>query len=79
MQIYIGDKCIVVDDHKRPVNVYGYDPKVGSKHACIVDIMVVYDEPKADIFLIHQAIEIKGLDHHLLCPMHCCMKWYSDQ
>ena len=27
----VGDQCLVVHDHNRPVNVYGRDPKAGSK------------------------------------------------
>ena len=54
------------------MNVDGYDPKVGSKHVCIVNTTVAYTEPETGqvvILLLNQAIEIKGLDHHLLCPM----------
>ena len=54
------------------MNVYGYDPKVGSKHACIVNAAVTYDQPKTGqviILLINQAID-EGLDH-CLCPMKC--------
>ena len=56
--------------------VFGYDHRVGSKHAFIVDFTVTYDEyEKGQVFilLIHQAMEVKGLNHHLLCPMQCCM------
>ena len=42
----VGDHCLIVHDHNRPVNVYRYDPKVGSKHVCIVDAAVAYTEPK---------------------------------
>ena len=59
-------------DHNRPVNVFGYDPKVGLKHACIVNAAVAYTEPETGqvvILLINQAIEMKGLNHHLLCLM----------
>ena len=48
------------------MNVFGYNPKVGSKCACIVDATVAYDKSKmvqVFIFLIHQAIEMKGIDH----------------
>ena len=53
--------------------------------ACIVDAVVAYDEPKKDqvfIFLINQTIEIKDLNHHLLCqsswyllPVRPCMPY----
>ena len=47
-----------------------------SKNSHLVDTTVAYDESETGhvvMFLIHQAIEMKGLDHHLLCPMQCCM------
>ena len=74
----IGDQCLVpvIHDHIRPVNVFGYNPKVRSKHACIVDATVTYTKPETSqvvIFLINQVIEMKGLNHNLLCPMQCCM------
>ena len=36
------DHCLVVHDHTRPVNVFGYDPKAESKHACIVNTTIAY-------------------------------------
>ena len=43
-------------------------------HACIVNTSVAYTKPETCcvvILLINQAIEKKGLDHHLLCSMQC--------
>ena len=54
------------------MNVFGYDPKAGSKHAHIVDAAVVYSEPKtgqAVILLMNQAIEMKSLNYHLVWLM----------
>ena len=51
-------------------------PKWRSKHACIVDATVAYDELKMDklfILLVHHVIKMKSLDHHLLCLIQCCM------
>ena len=53
-----------------------YDPKVGSTHTCIVDATVNYTEPETGqvvIFLIHQAIEMNCLNHHITCLMQCFM------
>ena len=58
------------------MNFFRYDPKTKFKHACTVDPAVAYDDPKTGqlvIFLIHQAIEMKDLNHHLLRSMQCCM------
>ena len=42
----VADQCLLIHDHNKPVNVFGYYPKVKSKHACIVDAAVAYDAPK---------------------------------
>ena len=65
----VGVHCFIVHDHNRPVNVYGYDTKAGSKHACVVSAAVVYTDPKTGqvvIFLYNQVIEMKDVDHYLL-------------
>ena len=72
----IGNQCLVMYDHNSQVNVYGFNAKAGSKHTCIVNATIAYTKPEtgqAIIFLINQAIEMQGLDHHLLYPMQCCM------
>ena len=70
----IGNQWLVLHDHNRPVNVYGYDPKVGSKCVSIINVTVAYTEPETGqvvIFLIKKVIEMKSIDHHFLCPMQC--------
>ena len=55
----VGNQCLILNDHNRPVNIFRYYPKAGSKHACIVDAAIVYDEPEmvqAVTFSIHQTI-----------------------
>ena len=45
------------------MNVFGYDPKAGSKHAHIVNATVADMEPETGhvvILLINQAIEMKA-------------------
>ena len=59
----VGEQCLVIHGHNRPVNVIEYDNKVVPKHACIVNAAVA----------INQAVEIKGLDHHLFSAMQCYM------
>ena len=68
----VGDQCQVVHDHNRPVNVSRYYPKAGLKHAHIVKAAIAYDQHKRGqviMFLINQAIERKGIDHHHFFPM----------
>ena len=55
----VCEQCLVIHYCNRPVNVYGYDPKVGKKHACLVDVTLAYDGSETHqfvIFLIHQAM-----------------------
>ena len=71
-----GDHFLIVHDYNRTVNVFRYGSKVGSNHACIVNTALAYTEPEIGqvvILLINQPIDMKGLDHHILCPMQCCM------
>ena len=61
------------------MNIFGYNPNVRSKHAHIVDATVAYDEAETGqvfILLIHQAVGMKGLKHHLLFPMQCHMNGF---
>ena len=52
-------------------------------HVGKVDTTIAYDESEIGqvvIFLINQAIKMKSLNHHLLCPMQCSMNgvWIDD-
>ena len=70
----VCDHCLIVHNHNRPVNVYGYNPKAGSKYAYFIDATVAYTVPETGqvvILSINQGIEMKGLKHHLLCLMQC--------
>ena len=56
------------------MNVYGYDAEAGLKCTCEVNAAVAYTLPEThQIFnlSINQVFEMKGLVHHLLCPMQC--------
>ncbi len=54
----------------------GYDESLGSKTYQTVSGVVAHDDPQTGRTLhliIYQAIHIPHLDHHLLCPMQCCV------
>ena len=58
------------------MNVYGYDPTAGLKHACVVNAAVAYivhDTGQVVILSINQVIKIKGLNHNLFHLMQSCM------
>ena len=65
----VGDNCLVIHDHNRPVNVYSYDPKDGHRSAKTVDATVGYQDPQSGqkfILIRNKAICINCLDNHLL-------------
>ena len=41
----VGDNCLVVHEHDKPVNVYSYDPKEGQKCVRTVNAAVCYNDP----------------------------------
>ena len=70
----LGQHAYIFQDYNRPVHVEAYDPKLGSTEYQTVSGAVAYTDPsngRTLLLLIHQAIYIPHLDHHLLCPMQC--------
>ena len=72
----VGKHSLVIYDYERPVSVQAYDPALGTQQYRTVSAVVGYEclkSGKTYLLVIHQAIEIPHLDHHLLCPMQCRM------
>lgn len=72
----VGKDCLVIHDIERPVCVYGYDQKDGSKDYHTVTSVVAYDHSQTGqtyMLVVNQAIEVPHLQHHLLCSMQCRM------
>ena len=70
----VGDKCLVIHNHSRPVNVYHYDPNDGHRSSKTIYATLCYQHPQSGekfILMIDQAIHIDGLVNHFLCPMQC--------
>ena len=70
----IGSGALVIYDFDQPVQVFGYDPGLGAQNFRTVSAVLGYTRPDTgQIYhlVVHQAIEIPHLDHHLLCPMQC--------
>ena len=70
----LGGGALVVADFNEPVNVQGYDPLLGTKtYRTITGAVGYFDPVSGSVYhlVIHQAIYIPGLDHHLLSPMQC--------
>ena len=43
----VGDNCLVIHDHNRPVNVYSYNPEDGHRSAKTVDATLGYQDPQS--------------------------------
>ena len=70
----VGDNCLVIYGHKRPVNIYIYDPRDGHRRAKTVDAAVEYQDPQSEEkfnLMLNQAIGIDDLENHILYPMQC--------
>ena len=65
---------MITSNYDRPVEVEGYDRALGTKRYDTVSGALAYDHPQTGevlLLVLHQAIHIPHLDHHLLCPMQC--------
>ena len=72
----VGKDALIIYDYDRPVTVSGYDPELGSRDFKTVSAVLEYTHPMTGHkyhLVIHQAILIPNLDHHLLRPMQCRM------
>ena len=61
-------------DYDCPINVQEYDPNLGVKEYCTISGALDYTYPFTVIryyMVIHQAVHMSELWHHLLCPMKC--------
>ena len=70
----LGGGAVVVAYFNEPVNVQGYEPSLGTKTYKNITGAVGYCDPVSGSvyhLVIHQAIYIPGLDHHLLSPIQC--------
>ena len=64
--------ALVIQYHGRPANDLSYDPSLGDRPYQTVSGVIGYDHPitgQSYHPVIHQAISIPHLEHHLLCPM----------
>ena len=71
---FLGRGDLVIADFNETVNVQGYDPAPGSKAYRTISGEIVSLHPVSGgsfHLVIHQAIPIPTLKHHLLCPMQC--------
>ncbi|KAL7530108.1 hypothetical protein ACHAXR_003313, partial [Thalassiosira sp. AJA248-18] len=68
----VGSDALEVYDYNRPVNVTSYDPALGKKVYRTISAALGYQHPyTGEVYhlVLHQAVSIPHLTHHLLCPM----------
>jgi hypothetical protein len=73
--------ALIIQSYDRPVEVVGYDPQQGSQTFEMVSGVLAFDHPwdgQVYHLVFHQAIHMPQLDHHLLCPMQCCVNDMTD-
>ena len=76
----LGGGALIILDHEQPVTVQGYDPALGQKTYQTVSGVIGFDHPQSGarhFLVIHQAVHIPNLDHHLLCPMQVRMNGHA--
>ena len=70
----LGGGALKLFDYNCPVNVHGYDAALGMRQYQTISGAVAYDHPHTGQryhIIVHQAIHMPDLEHHLLCPMQC--------
>ncbi len=70
----VGSNVLVVHDHERFVDVYGFDKETRHANASTVDAAIAYKDPVTHsmvILMINQAIKIDSMHNILICPMQC--------
>ena len=68
----LGAGTLKLFDYESPVNVQGYDPALGAKEYQIISGAFSYTQPhtlRTYHVIVHQAVHMPDLQHHLLCPM----------
>jgi hypothetical protein len=72
----LGAGALIMQSYDQPVEVVGYDPQQGSQTFETVSGILAFDHPRdGQVYhlVFHQTIHMPQLDHHLLCPMQCCV------
>jgi hypothetical protein len=67
----LGRNCYVFERTGRTVEVFGYDPALGSAQRDIVLGCFAYDEPTSGrviILTVHQGLEVPTMDYSLIPP-----------
>jgi hypothetical protein len=72
----LGAGAFITQSYNQPVEVAGYDPQQDLQAFVTVSGILAFDHPRdRQVYhlVFHQAIHMPHLNHHLLCPMQCCI------
>jgi hypothetical protein len=72
----LGAGTLIIQTYDELVELVGYDQQQGLQTIETVSGVLAFDHPQdgqAYHLVFHQAIHMPQLDHHLLCPMQCCI------
>ena len=72
----LGRGALIIDNFNKPVNVQGCEPALRSNTYQTISGAIGYFHlvfGESFRLVIHQAINIPTLDHHMLYPMQCCV------
>ena len=70
----LGRGALTIFDYECPVNVQECDPALDAKEYHTVSGALAYIQSYTGVryhLIIHQAVHMPDLGHHLLCPMQC--------
>ena len=70
----LGGGFLKLYDYNCPVNVQGYDPSLGANQYITIIGALAYVKPFTGLkyhLIVHQAINMPYLNHHLMCPLQC--------
>ncbi len=72
----LGAGALTIQSYDQPLEVVGNDPQQGSQTFETVSGVLAFDQLQdGQVYhlVFHQPIHMPQLDHHLLCPMQCCV------
>jgi Reverse transcriptase (RNA-dependent DNA polymerase) len=67
----LGSNCYIFEETGRSIDVYSYDPKLGSSERKVVSGVFAYDDPtdgRVNLLIVHQGLHIPHLKYSLIPP-----------
>ena len=67
----LGKNCYVLEETGKTIDVFSYDPSLGSKRRKVASGCFAYDEPttgRVILLIVHKGLSIPHLDYSLIPP-----------